>query len=44
MIAWYGKESGLTPLLTILPTGNVTIASPEGRKLTLGEVTDLINE
>jgi RNA polymerase sigma factor (sigma-70 family) len=44
VLAWYGKEGKLTPILTILPTGNVTIASPKDRKLTLGEVTDLINE
>jgi RNA polymerase sigma factor (sigma-70 family) len=44
VLAWYSKESGLTPILTIMPTGNVTIASPKDRKLTLGEVTDLINE
>ena len=44
VLAWYAKESGLTPILTDLPTGNVTIAPPKDRKFTLAEITDLINE
>jgi RNA polymerase sigma factor (sigma-70 family) len=44
VLEWYARESGLTLVSTVKPTGNVTIASPKDRKFTFGEITDLINE
>ena len=44
MLDWFSKESGLTPILTIKPTGSVTIKPPKDRKFTMGEVVDLLNE
>ncbi|MBX9583622.1 MAG: hypothetical protein K2X87_25250, partial [Gemmataceae bacterium] len=45
VLDWYGKESGLILVTTVKPTGSVTIKpQPPGRKFTLAEVTDLLNE
>ena len=44
VLEWFANESGLTPILTVTPTGSVTIQPPKDRKYTLGEVVDLINE
>jgi RNA polymerase sigma factor (sigma-70 family) len=44
VLDWYAKESGLTPILTVKPTGTVTIMPPKDRQFTLDEITDLINE
>ncbi|HEY1189648.1 MAG TPA: secretin N-terminal domain-containing protein, partial [Gemmata sp.] len=43
VLDWYAKASGLTLITAVRPTGQVTIASGN-RALTLGEVTDLIND
>ena len=41
----YGKDTGLILVTTVRPTGSVTIKPPgAGRKFTLAEVTDLLNE
>ena len=44
VLDWFAKESGLTPILTIQPTGSVDIKPPMGKKFTMGEVVDLLNE
>jgi type II secretory pathway component GspD/PulD (secretin) len=44
VLTWFAKESGLTQLTTVVPTGNVTIRPPGDRKYTLTEVVDLIND
>src|SRR5947209_1633077 len=44
VLTWFAKESGLTQLTTVVPTGNVTIRPPGDRKFTLTEVVDLIND
>ena len=44
VLEWYARESGLTLVSTVKPTGNVTIMPPKERKFTFGEITDLINE
>src|SRR5689334_17071952 len=45
VLDWYAKESGLILNTSVKPTGSVTIKPPgAGRKFTLGEVTDLLNE
>ncbi|MCS7269548.1 MAG: hypothetical protein NZ703_00555 [Gemmataceae bacterium] len=44
VLEWFAKESGLTPILTVRPTGSVTLLPPKDRKFTLGEVVDLLNE
>jgi type II secretory pathway component GspD/PulD (secretin) len=44
VLEWFAKESGLTPILTVRPTGSVTLQPPKDRQYTLGEVVDLLNE
>jgi type II secretion system protein D len=44
VLEWFAKESGLTPILTVRPTGSVTLQPPKDRKFTIGEVVDLLNE
>jgi RNA polymerase sigma factor (sigma-70 family) len=44
VLEWYSKETGLTPVLTVKPTGTVTLMPPKDRRFTLAEVTDLLNE
>jgi type II secretion system protein D len=44
VLEWFAKESGLTPILTVRPTGSVTLQPPKDRQFTIGEVVDLINE
>ena len=44
VLSWFSKESGLTPILTVKPTGSVDIKPPMGKKFTMGEVVDLLNE
>ena len=44
VLDWYAKESGLTLITTVKPTGSVTIKPNKDRKFTISEVTDLINE
>src|SRR5262249_19238315 len=44
VLDWYSKESGLTMITTVKPTGKFTFEPPAGRKYTLEEVTDILNE
>ena len=44
VLDWYAKETGLTLITTVKPTGTVAIKPGKDRKFTVGEVTDLINE
>ena len=44
VLEWFSKESGLTPILTVKPTGSVDLKPPKDRKFTIGEVVDLLNE
>ena len=44
VLDWYSKESGLTMITTVKPTGRFTCDPPEGAEFTLAEITDLINE
>src|SRR5262245_44981798 len=44
VLEWFSKESGLTPILTVKPTGSVTLQPPKDKKFTMGEVVDLLNE
>ena len=44
ILDWYAKETGLIQGTSVKPTGSATIKPGAGRKFTLGEVTDLINE
>jgi hypothetical protein len=44
VLDWYAKETGLTLITTVKPTGTVAIKPGKDRKFTIGEVTDLINE
>ncbi len=43
-LEWYAKESGLTLVTAVQPTGSLIIKSNKDRKYTLAEVTDLFNE
>ncbi len=43
VLDWYAKETGLTLITTVKPTGSVNMKGKD-RKYTIGEVTDLINE
>ena len=36
VLDWFSKESGLTPILTVKPTGSVSIEPPKTRKFTHG--------
>lgn len=44
VLEWYAKESGLTMITAVKPTGSVDIEPGKDRKFTMGEITDLINE
>jgi RNA polymerase sigma factor (sigma-70 family) len=45
VLEWYAKESGLTPILTVKPTGKFTFAPPNpDKQYTIAEITDTINE
>ena len=44
VLDWYAKETGLTMITTVKPTGSVDMKPGKDRKFTMGEVTDLINE
>src|SRR5262249_39835018 len=44
VLEWFSKESGLTPIYSVKPTGSVTLQPPKDRKFTMGEVVDLLNE
>ena len=44
VLHWYAKESGLTFVSTVTPRGTVTIGSPDERRYTLADITDLVNE
>jgi type II secretory pathway component GspD/PulD (secretin) len=44
VLEWYSKETGLTMITTVKPTGSVTIKPAADREFTIGEVTDLLNE
>jgi type II secretion system protein D len=44
VLSWFATESGLTPIYNVKPTGSVTLKSPKGRGLTMGEVVDLLND
>ncbi|AWM40676.1 Type II secretion system protein D precursor [Gemmata obscuriglobus] len=44
VLDWYAKETGLTLITTVKPTGTVAIKPGKDKKFTIGEVTDLINE
>jgi len=44
VLEWFSKESGLTPIYSVRPTGSVTLQPPKDRTFTMGEVIDLLNE
>ncbi|HEX4608288.1 MAG TPA: sigma-70 family RNA polymerase sigma factor [Urbifossiella sp.] len=44
VLDWYATESGLTLVAGARPIGNLTIKPPAGRRFTLSELTDLLNE
>ena len=45
VLDWYGKTSGLTPILTVKPKGQFTFLPPKAdQKYTLAEITDILNE
>ena len=45
VLDWYGKTSGLTPILTVKPKGQFTFMPPRAdQKYTLAEITDILNE
>ncbi len=44
VLDWYSKESGLTLITTVKPTGSPTLKPNKDHKFTMAEVTDLINE
>ncbi|MBY0457284.1 MAG: hypothetical protein K2V38_08110, partial [Gemmataceae bacterium] len=44
VLDWYSKQTGLTLITTVQPTGTVKIKPGGDRKFTIAEVTDLINE
>lgn len=44
VLEWFSKESGLTPIYSVRPTGSVTLQPPKDRRFTIGEVIDLLNE
>jgi RNA polymerase sigma factor (sigma-70 family) len=41
---WYAEASGLGYTGTFKPTGTFTFISPKGKKYTLADITDIINE
>ena len=44
VLDWFKDESGLIPVLTVQPTGSVTIVSPKDVKYTISEVVDVLND
>lgn len=44
VLDWYSKESGLTLITTVKPTGSLAFKPAKDKKFTMGEVTDLLNE
>ncbi|HEY1191334.1 MAG TPA: secretin N-terminal domain-containing protein [Gemmata sp.] len=44
VLDWYAKETGLTLITTVKPTGTVTLKPGKDKQFTIGQVTDLINE
>jgi type II secretory pathway component GspD/PulD (secretin) len=44
VLDWYSKESGLTLITTVKPTGSLAFKPSKDKKFTMGEVTDLLNE
>lgn len=44
VLDWFAKESDLVLITTIKPTGSVTIKTDPGRKYTIPEVVDVLNE
>ena len=45
VLDWYAKESGLTLVTTVKPTGTFTFTPPKpDQRYTLAEVTDVLNE
>jgi type II secretion system protein D len=44
VLDWYSKETGLTLITTVKPTGTLTLKPNKDRKFTMAEVTDLLNE
>lgn len=44
VLEWYADTSGLPFIGSSWPAGTFTFVAPRGRKYTLGEITDLINE
>jgi general secretion pathway protein D len=44
VLDWFATESGLLPILTVKPTGSVTIQPAKEHKFTMAEVVDLLNE
>ena len=45
VLDWYGKTSGLMPILTVKPKGQFSFMPPRlDQKYTLAEITDILNE
>ncbi|HEY2784850.1 MAG TPA: secretin N-terminal domain-containing protein [Fimbriiglobus sp.] len=44
VIDWFRNESGLVYAGTVTPTGSITIKPPAGKKYTIPQVVDLLNE
>jgi RNA polymerase sigma factor (sigma-70 family) len=44
VLEWYAENSGLPFVGSFKPTGTFTFIPPRGKKYTLGEITDCINE
>lgn len=44
VLEWYAKETGLTPKSIVKPSGEITFTSPPNTLLSIGEVTDKLNE
>jgi RNA polymerase sigma factor (sigma-70 family) len=44
VLDWYAEVTGLTPIYSVKPKGNVTLMPPKDRQFTVGEITDLLNE
>ncbi len=44
VLDWYSKETGLTLITAVKPTGTLTLKPNKERRYTIAEVTDLLNE
>lgn len=44
VLDWYAKETGMTLITIVKPTGSLTLKPGKDRKFTMAEVTDLLNE